>query len=169
MEEMFGGKKVVFVVCSDEPRTVEEFEGLDVTVHDGDPMYALFTLAACDYLVGPLSIFVQWASFYGRVPLRFMRAASDEPVWGDFKVSCLDEIPQGLALRGPGCSRHLEVSQVFWLCQQVGELHVTLLLDPFLEWRAMPPKTGTSTVLRTRRPTHDDPQGRPREKTPCRS
>jgi len=90
----FPGRKVAFLVCSDETRQAEEFPGLAVGLGAGSPMGDLYALAQCDYLLGPVSSFSQWASFYGNVPLLQVAASEDRLDRARFRVSFLEEIPQ---------------------------------------------------------------------------
>ncbi len=87
------GRKVAFFVCSDEPRTEQEFPGLMVRLGAGPPVVDLCALAECDYILGPLSTFSQWASFYGNKPLFHFRDAKAEVKLNGFAVSDLAEIP----------------------------------------------------------------------------
>lgn len=89
----FPGKKVSFLVCSDEPRSREEFAGLDVAFGTGPAVNDLFALAKCDYLIAPLGTFSQWASFYGNVPLLHARDQNQSFPREQFQVSFLEEIP----------------------------------------------------------------------------
>ena len=89
----FPGRKVAFFVCSDEPRSQAEFEGLTVEIGSGPPVTDLCTLARCDFIFGPVSTFSQWASFYGNAPLLFLRGSDDHVEMGKFRVSFLEEIP----------------------------------------------------------------------------
>ena len=96
MKEMAGrfpGRRVGFLVCSNEPRTVEEFPGLSVTVGQGPAVVDLFALAECDYLVGPPSTYSQWASFYGNKPYLYLRSPEARIELEHFRVSDLLEIP----------------------------------------------------------------------------
>ncbi len=65
--KLFPDKRVRFLVCSNENQQ-GEFAGLDVMFGPGDPQGDLYSLARCDYLIGPGSTFTQWASFFGAVP-----------------------------------------------------------------------------------------------------
>ena len=38
----------------------------------------LYALSICDYILGPPSTFSMWASFYGGVPLRFIKHSNDK-------------------------------------------------------------------------------------------
>ncbi|MDR3456736.1 MAG: hypothetical protein P4N60_04780 [Verrucomicrobiae bacterium] len=89
----FPGRRVAFLVASDEPRTLEEFPGLTAGFCPGSPVADIYALAGCDYIFGPPSTYSQWASFYGNTPLLQLqsRAVPIEP--GLFAVSFLGEIP----------------------------------------------------------------------------
>jgi len=45
------------------------FTGIKTHFGTGHFIEDLYTLASCDYIIGPPSTFTMWASFYGRVPL----------------------------------------------------------------------------------------------------
>jgi hypothetical protein len=94
LADQIPGQRVSFLVCSDEPRRQEEFPGLSVGFGPGFPMGDLYALAKCDYILGPLSSFSQWASFYGNKPLYQFRESNDHPERGKFRVSYLDDIPR---------------------------------------------------------------------------
>ncbi len=93
LAEQFPGCKVAFLVCSDEPRNAGEFPGLSVGFGTGSPMGDLYALAKCDYVLGPLSTFSQWASFYGNKPLLHLPDRHVEVERASFKVADLAEIP----------------------------------------------------------------------------
>jgi hypothetical protein len=86
----FPGRKVAFFVCSDEPRSADEFPGLAVGLGAGSPLGDLCALARCNYIFGPQSTFTQWASFYGNKPLLLLQDASDRVEPAKFRVSWLD-------------------------------------------------------------------------------
>lgn len=69
MERLFPGRRVRFLVCSNEAVSELAFPGLDVRPGPGHIIEDLYSLAECDYLFGPPSTYSQWASFYGEVPL----------------------------------------------------------------------------------------------------
>ena len=77
MEEQ--GKKCVFLVCSSEPIESGYFKDMIVHYQRDIPVIDLYTLAGCDYLIGPPSTFSLWASFYGAVPLMMLHT-DDIPV-----------------------------------------------------------------------------------------
>jgi Glycosyl transferase family 11 len=89
----FPGRKVSFLVCSNEPRTAREFPGLSVGFAAGSPVEDLYALAGCDYVMGPVSSFTQWASFYGGKPLLHLRDSKDPIERDKFRVCYLEEVP----------------------------------------------------------------------------
>ncbi len=103
----FPGRKVAFLICSDEPRSAQEFSGLSVGFGPGTPLGDMYALAGCDCIFGSLSTFSQWASFYGQAPLKLLCSPEDRLVRSDFRVSNLEamrpprvvEIPPGIGSR----------------------------------------------------------------------
>jgi|ERR1039458_1196756 hypothetical protein len=93
MRELVGqlpGRKVSFLVCSDEPRSESEFPGLSVGLGPGSAVGDLYALARCDYIMGPPSTYTEWASFYGDKPLLPLLSTGDRPELKNFRVSSLD-------------------------------------------------------------------------------
>jgi hypothetical protein len=86
----FLGRKVSFLVCSDERRTTEEFPGLSVGLGTNSPVSDIFALARCDYILGPKSTFTQWASFYGEKPLLQLLDGDAPATLNNFRVCHLD-------------------------------------------------------------------------------
>jgi hypothetical protein len=93
LAEQFPEYKVAFLVCSDGPRKAEEFPGLSVAFGPGIPVQDLYALAQCDYIMGPVSSFSQWASFYGNKPLFHLRDKDAKVERGKFSVSYLGDVP----------------------------------------------------------------------------
>jgi hypothetical protein len=93
LARQFPGKKVAFLVCSNEPRDAKEFAGLSVGFGPGLPVQDLYALSGCDYIFGPRSSFSQWAAFIGAKPLwhpPLLEAAAD---LAEFRSCWLDETP----------------------------------------------------------------------------
>ena len=86
----FPGATVSFLVCSDEPRTEQEFPGLPVTLSVNTPVGDLCALAKCDYILGPKSTYSQWASFYGAAPMFHVHNSNDRMDHEQFRVSYLE-------------------------------------------------------------------------------
>jgi hypothetical protein len=80
-------KKVGFLVCSDEPRTLDEFPDLQVTLSQGNMVEDLYSLAGCDLLISSYSTFSQWSSFQGEVPLVMVHEIEGPIRESDFKVA----------------------------------------------------------------------------------
>jgi len=93
LAEQFPRSKVAFLICSDEPRKAQEFPGLSIEFGPGPAIVDLDALAKCDYLLGPISTFSQWASFYGQKPLLHLYDHNARIERGMFQVSNLREIP----------------------------------------------------------------------------
>lgn len=62
------GQSCVFLLCSNEPVVPDDFAGLTIRCGERPAVVDLYSLAQCDYLLGPPSTFTPWASFYGQVP-----------------------------------------------------------------------------------------------------
>ena len=75
MESRFQTKKLHFLICSNEPIDVRNFEPLvsPVTKAPGHELLDMYALARCHYIAGPPSTFSIWASFYGQVPLYMIK------------------------------------------------------------------------------------------------
>lgn len=71
VEGVFGGRKVTFLICSDEGQDTAAFDaaGMSFRFRSGHMIENLYSLAECDYIVSPPSTYAMWASFYGKVPL----------------------------------------------------------------------------------------------------
>jgi hypothetical protein len=72
MAALFPGQRVAFLICSDEDQKAESFAPFQVSKGPGTPLGDLYSLAGCDYLIGPPSTFSLWAAFYGVKPLYHM-------------------------------------------------------------------------------------------------
>lgn len=85
--EIYHDKKVCFAISTNEKNEYKVFEGLDIcqtvnitAIHD------LYMLSQCDRIIGPLSTFSRWASFYGRVPLCFIEHGKAIQNDNDFSI-----------------------------------------------------------------------------------
>jgi hypothetical protein len=93
LAEQYPGGNVAFFVCSDEPRHEREFPGLQVGIGAGSAVGDMYALAKCDYILGPVSSFSMWASFYGNKPLFLIRDGEARIERSEFRASDLREIP----------------------------------------------------------------------------
>jgi hypothetical protein len=65
--------KVAFLITSPEKLDHVDLP-LEYTICSGaGAVHDMYTLAACDYIVGPPSTFSGWSSFYGSKPIFTMR------------------------------------------------------------------------------------------------
>ncbi len=65
----FVTKSIGYFISSDEVVNEEGFEGYNTIILNNNLIEDLYTLAMCNYIIGPPSTFSSWASFYGQVPL----------------------------------------------------------------------------------------------------
>lgn len=90
--DIFKGKKIRFVICSNEAINPELFATLPVVFERRHFVEDLHLLSLCDYIVGVPSTFSMWASFYGQRPLLQINHAEQIMNFDDFKiVKALDE------------------------------------------------------------------------------
>lgn len=83
---LFPGKKVGFIICSNEAVNLADFSPLTAYTGLGHFIEDLYTLAQCDYIMGPPSTFTMWASFYGNKPLLKIRNTDQVIHKEDFKI-----------------------------------------------------------------------------------
>lgn len=83
---LFPGQRVGFLVCSNAPQDPAQFAGLNWMPGAGQLVVDMYSLAACDRIIGPPSTFSQWASFYGQRPLCIVRERNMMPVLDSFVV-----------------------------------------------------------------------------------
>ena len=77
-------KKVWFVLCSNESIDQELFSGMNYTIGTGHFVTDMYTLSACDLIMGPPSSYSLWASFYRHIPLYQIRDKDRFPTLDDF-------------------------------------------------------------------------------------
>jgi len=68
IEKLFHGKRVGFLISSDEKQDGGKFSKFNFTFGTGHIIEDMYSLAQCDYIAGPPSTYSGWASFYGDVP-----------------------------------------------------------------------------------------------------
>jgi hypothetical protein len=84
MSKLLPERHIRFLLVSNTFIDIKNYNGYDIVMGPGDPVGDLFTLAKCDYIMGPPSTFTSWASFYGDVPLFTIKDIS--------KSLCLDGV-----------------------------------------------------------------------------
>ena len=76
---------IKFLLCSDSPIDLNSFKALDaVTMQESTAINDLYALSKCNYILGPPSTFSMWASFYGNVPIRFVKHKNEQISLSEF-------------------------------------------------------------------------------------
>lgn len=71
--KIYPEKKVIFFISTNESDLGNYFEDINTfKIENATVAHDLYALSMCDRIIGPLSTFSRWASFYGNVPLRFI-------------------------------------------------------------------------------------------------
>ncbi|MEH1842036.1 MAG: alpha-1,2-fucosyltransferase [Nostoc sp.] len=70
---LFPNKKVTFFICSNQKQNDEYFQHLSYAYGNNHIIEDMYSLAECDYIIGPPSSYTMWASFYGKRPLYMIR------------------------------------------------------------------------------------------------
>lgn len=78
------GQNPVFLLCSNETLDLESFKPMRVVPGPGDAIEDLYTLAACDLILGPPSTYSLWASYYGGAALCHLQSANAPITLDDF-------------------------------------------------------------------------------------
>ncbi|OYP36585.1 alpha-1,2-fucosyltransferase [Rhodopirellula sp. MGV] len=68
IQEQYPGRRVRFLVCSNETLDEKCFEGLSLSRGPGSAVGDLYALAETDLMIGPPSTFTGWAGFIGQKP-----------------------------------------------------------------------------------------------------
>jgi hypothetical protein len=80
-----GHRNICFLICSDDVVDLSRYLGITVRrIENALSIEDLYALSCCDYIIGPPSTFSMWASFYGEVPLRFIKYADERIKLNDF-------------------------------------------------------------------------------------
>lgn len=70
---IYNNKKIAFFISTNEKYDPKIFEDFTICeTKNSTAAHDLYTLSLCDRIVGPLSTFSRWASWYGNVPLAFV-------------------------------------------------------------------------------------------------
>lgn len=67
-------QKVIFLLCSNEKIDLSFYNTLEVfQISEPNSISDLYALSACSFIIGPPSTYSMWASYYGKVSLKFMK------------------------------------------------------------------------------------------------
>jgi len=70
---LFRGRKVMFLICSDAKQDEKNFKKFRFIFGNNHFIEDMYSLAQCDYIIGPPSTYTMWASFYGKAPLYMIK------------------------------------------------------------------------------------------------
>jgi hypothetical protein len=74
---LFKPIEIAFSIFSNEKISINNFSGLNVSfVNDNSAIGDMWAISLCDYVIGPLSTFSMWASFWNKVPLLFIEKST---------------------------------------------------------------------------------------------
>lgn len=91
-------QKVRFLLCSNEKILTKPFEkeNLDICFSTNHFLEDMYSLAACDYILGVPSSYSMWASFYGKTPLRILDKKGMKISLKDFSpIKTIDHFENG--------------------------------------------------------------------------
>ena len=86
VDGLFPAKQIGFLICSNVKLSEDDFGRFRYRLGTGHLVEDLYSLAGCDYLIGPPSTYSMWASFYGQVLLYQVKDADGAPTLEDFEV-----------------------------------------------------------------------------------
>ncbi len=78
LETLFPGKRVAFLVSSNESLAGHFSDRANCHFGTGHFLEDMYSLARCNYIVGPPSTYSLWACFWGRVPLCFIQDPTEK-------------------------------------------------------------------------------------------
>lgn len=93
MEKLLPGKKMLFYIFSDKVITTDSFPGYNIFfATEQNPLSDLFAMGQCDYLIGPLSTFSMWGSFWNKTPLHYIEKSVNIVSLEDFDVIAAQDL-----------------------------------------------------------------------------
>ncbi len=81
------GKIALYLLFSDEIIQTNNFLKLPIMPGNNQVIEDLYSLAACDYIIGPPSTYTMWASFYGQTPRMEIRESSQKIILDNFEIA----------------------------------------------------------------------------------
>lgn len=87
---LFPDKRLAFIICSDSPQSPADFPNLQTHFPKPEHVEDLFTLAACDYIIGPVvSSYSMLASLLGNKKRYAIQSSVHSPELADFQETLL--------------------------------------------------------------------------------
>ena len=99
IKKLFPDKKVSFFIVSNAKLDKALFENLTCCFGSNDMIEDLYSLAQCNYIIGPPSTYTRWASFYGQVPLHVINYKEAE-IHGEYDPNRRLQIEDFVIYRG---------------------------------------------------------------------
>lgn len=87
VKSLFADQEVSFLICSNVDQSGYFQSQSNITFGLGSPVQDLYSLAQCDYILGPPSTFSLWASFYGEKPLYHIYDINQSFSLNNFSIS----------------------------------------------------------------------------------
>lgn len=87
---LFPKKSVGFLICSNGEYDKVAFEEFNIVHGPNHIIEDMYSLAKCDYIIGPPSTYSLWAAFYGKVPFYHIEDPSINITMGSFSNYQLD-------------------------------------------------------------------------------
>lgn len=81
---LFPGKKIRFLISSNEKINELNFKDYDCRFCTGHPVADLYSLAKCNYIIGPPSTYSVWAAYYGEVKYHHFMDVKSKVLLSDF-------------------------------------------------------------------------------------
>ena len=86
LSKLFIKKNIAFIIGSDEKIPQSVFTENNLYYTDGFFINDLYAFSKCDYIIGVVSTFTLWASFFGNVPLCVINKIDQEININSFKI-----------------------------------------------------------------------------------
>lgn len=80
IQNLYQSKKIAFFISSNEKLSTKDFSEFNCffQAQTTSPVLDLYTLSLCDKIIGPISTFSRWASFFGEKPLCFLEDVNQD-------------------------------------------------------------------------------------------
>lgn len=82
--DLFPKQKVTFLICTNQKQAESDLRHLPCIFGKNHIIEDMYSLAECDYILGPPSSYSMWASFYGERPLYMIRDINKALTIADF-------------------------------------------------------------------------------------
>ena len=86
LSKLFIKKNIAFILGSDEKIPQEVFKEHNIYYTNGFFINDLYAFSKCDYIIGVVSTFTLWASFFGNVPLCIIEKIDQKINIKSFKI-----------------------------------------------------------------------------------